>query len=194
MKYAEAAAQIADYRRQIHALREKLLQTRRAAQPEPVQDYELHSAAGAVRLSQLFGGHDDLIVVHNMGKGCPACTMWADGYNGLHPHLSSRAAFVVSSPDAPEVQRQFAATRGWRFPMVSHAGSTFAADMGYRSGTRWLPGVSVFRRSADGLARVGDTGFSPGDDFCATYHFFDLLPQGAGDWHPKFSYGAAGTT
>jgi predicted dithiol-disulfide oxidoreductase (DUF899 family) len=59
--------------------------------------------------------------------------MWADGYNGIHHHIATRAAFVVSSPEPPEVQRKFAASRGWKFPMISHAGSTFAADMGFRT-------------------------------------------------------------
>ena len=30
--------------------------------------------------------------------------------------------------------------------------------------------------------RVSDTGFSPGDDFCTLWHFFDLLPGGVGNW------------
>jgi hypothetical protein len=37
--------------------------------------------------------------------------------------------------------------------------------------------------------RVSDTGFSPGDDFCALWHLFDLLPGGAGDWQAKYRYG-----
>src|SRR5262249_22587810 len=137
-----------------------------------------------LRLSELFGAHQDLIVVHNMGKTCPACTMWADGYNGIHHHVATRASFVVSSPDAPEVQRKFAESRGWRFPMVSHLGTTFAADMGYRSERGWLPGVSVFRRSDQKILRISDVGWSPGDDFCTVWHFFDLLPGGAGGWQP----------
>jgi hypothetical protein len=30
---------------------------------------------------------------------------------------------------------------------------------------------------------------SPGDDFCTVWHRFDLLPEGADDWAPKFTYG-----
>ena len=58
--------------------------------------------------------------------------MWADGFNGVYEHLASRAAFVVASPNPVETQKQFAASRGWRFPMVSYEGSPFAEDMGYR--------------------------------------------------------------
>ena len=44
-----------------------------------------------------------------------------------------------------------------------------------------MPGVSVFRREAGTIVRVSDTGFSPGDDFCTLWHFFDLLPGGVGE-------------
>ena len=102
---------------------------------------------------------------------------------------ADRAAFVVSSPDSPEVQREFAKSRGWRFPMVSHEGTTFAADMGYRGEKGgWLPGVSVFRRDGKRILRVSDTRFHPFDDFAGAWHLFDMLPGGSGGWMPKFTY------
>jgi predicted dithiol-disulfide oxidoreductase (DUF899 family) len=188
MKYSDAAARLAEYRREIAAVRAQMRATLAAAEPQPVSDYEFQTPAGPVRLSSLFGDHTQLIVVHNMGTSCPNCTMWADGYNGIHQHVASRAAFVVSSPDPPEVQRSFAAGRGWQFPMVSHAGSSFAADMGSRGVNRWLPGISVFERRGQQIVRVADASFSPGDDFCTLWHFFDLLPGGAGDWRPRLKY------
>ena len=72
-------------------------------------------------------------MIHNIGTSCAYCTLWADGFNGIYDHLVSRAAFVVSGPDRPDVQRTFAGSRNWRFPMVSHADATFAMNMGYRS-------------------------------------------------------------
>jgi predicted dithiol-disulfide oxidoreductase (DUF899 family) len=124
-----------------------------------------------------------------MGASCVYCTLWADGFNGIHDHLANRAAFVVSSPDPPDAQRRFAAGRGWRFPMVSHVGTSFAADMGYRSEEgNWRPGVSVFRRAGDRIVRVADTGFEPHDDYCALWHLLGLLPGGAEGWSPRFSY------
>ncbi|HVN46568.1 MAG TPA: DUF899 family protein [Steroidobacteraceae bacterium] len=183
MKYADVHGKLADYRRQIAVVREKMRETLAAVEPQEVQDYELTNSDGTVRLSELFGRHDDLILIHNMGVACSYCTLWADGYNGIHPHVASRAGFAVSSPDRPPVQRKFAESRGWRFPMVSHAGSSFAADMGYVSAKGgWMPGVSVFRRDGTRILRVSDTGFSPGDDFCTLWHFFDLLPGGVGEW------------
>jgi len=183
MKYTDVTGKLADYRRQIAAIREHMRETLASVEPQKVEDYELMNSDGPVRLSGLFGDHEDLIVVHNMGVSCSYCTLWADGYNGIHQHVVTRAGFAVSSPDRPAVQRKFAESRGWRFPMVSHAGSSFAADMGYRSAQGgWMPGVSVFRREAADIVRVSDTGFSPGDDFCTLWHFFDLLPGGVGEW------------
>ena len=61
--------------------------------------------------------------------------------------------------------------------------ASFAADMGYVSEKGgWMPGVSVFRREGDAIVRVSSTGFSPGDDYCTLWHFFDLLPGGVGEW------------
>jgi len=133
VNYRGTSTRLAEYRRQIADLRDKMRETRAAAEPEEVPDYVFTNSNGAVRLSELFGDKPDLIVIHNMGASCPHCTLWADGFNGIYDHLANRAAFVLSSPDAPDNQKRFATSRGWRFPMVSHNGTTFAADMGYRS-------------------------------------------------------------
>jgi predicted dithiol-disulfide oxidoreductase (DUF899 family) len=188
MNYATGSAKLNEYRQQIADIRKQMRATQAAVDPQDVNDYQFKTMEGSIRLSQLFGDHKDLIVVHNMGTSCPSCTMWADGYNGVHHHIVTRAAFVVSSPDLPEVQRKFATGRGWKFLMVSHAGTTFAEDMGYKSPKGWRPGISVFQRNGKKIVRVSDTGLRPGDDFCAVWHMFDLLPDGAGEWMPKFKY------
>jgi predicted dithiol-disulfide oxidoreductase (DUF899 family) len=189
MSYRNTAEKLTAYRSEITALREKMRALQAEIEPEPVTDYELTGAAGKAHLSQLFGDKQDLFVIHNMGTSCPGCTMWADGFNGVYHHLADRGAFVVSSPDAPDVQKKFAAGRGWRFPMFSHQGTSFAADMGYRSESGgWRPGISVFQRAGKKVVRVADTGFEPGDDFCAAWHIFDLLPEGRAGWRPKFVY------
>jgi predicted dithiol-disulfide oxidoreductase (DUF899 family) len=188
MNYKETAGRLAEYRSQIADIREKMRRTRAANEPEEVHDYEFATTSGKTRLSTLFCGKDTLFVIHNMGASCAYCTMWADGFNGVFEHLRDRAAFAVSSPDTAERQQSFAADRGWNFPMVSTQGTTFAEDMGYRPDGRAMPGVSVFKRKGDRILRVADTSFAPGDDFCAVWHLFDLIPEGTADWQPKFSY------
>ena len=94
----EVTEKLAAYRREIAALRDKIRALQNEAEPEEVENYRFATTEGAVRLSELFGDKEYLFVIHNMGKSCPACTMWADGFNGVLPHLENHAAFVVSSP------------------------------------------------------------------------------------------------
>ena len=84
------------------ARRKKLVKLRRQLPPEPVRDYELRNAGGPVKISEMFGDKEDLILIHNMGAGCSYCTLWADEFNGVFQHLQSRTGFVVVSPDSPE--------------------------------------------------------------------------------------------
>jgi predicted dithiol-disulfide oxidoreductase (DUF899 family) len=188
MKYADATRKLASLQKELRALRKEMAKVRKAAQPQPVEDYQFTRASGEkVRLSELFGGKEHLFVVHNMGASCPYCTLWADGFNGVNDHLQDRAAFVVATPDAPRKQVQFAASRGWKFPMVSHAGTSFAADMGYAGKDGFYPGVSVFARKNGAIVRVSDDSFAPGDDYCGLWHLFALLPGKPG-WQPKYVY------
>jgi predicted dithiol-disulfide oxidoreductase (DUF899 family) len=197
MTYAETMAAIRGRRAEIDDLRSGLRALQASVEPEAVADYEFTRWDGPVRLSQLFGDKRDLFVIHNMGAGCAYCTMWADGFNGVYDHLADRAAFVLSTPNTPQVQKQFAKSRGWRFPMVSHQGTSFAADMGFlRPGFDtladtlggWYPGLTVFRKDDERVLRVSDADLGPYDDFCSVRHFLDLLPEGPAGWEPKFRY------
>ena len=171
------------------AEQDRLAELKRRLPPKPVEDYTLAGWDGPVKLSELFAGKPDLIVVHNMGTGCAYCTLWADGFNGVAPHIGDRAGLVVVSPDSPEVQKAFAAARGWRFRMASGEGTTFIQDMGFRGGKSWMPGVSTFWRDGSGaIFRVAKAPFGPGDPFAGIWHLFALLKDGAGDWKPKFAY------
>jgi predicted dithiol-disulfide oxidoreductase (DUF899 family) len=190
MPYPDDIARLASFREQIAGIRQKMREIQASVEPEAVADHVFATPDGPRSLSALFGDKRDLFVIHNMGTSCPNCTLWADGFNGIYPHIANRSAFAVTSPDPPELQQRFATDRGWRFPMVSHQGSSFAADMGYRSDSGgWLPGVSVFRRDGDRIVRVSDTGFKPNDDFCTVWQLLELLPDGAAGWGPQFRYG-----
>ena len=168
---------------------ERLAELKRRQPPEEVKEYFLNGPDGKVPLSELFRGKKDLIVIHNMGRHCRYCTMWADGINGLLPHLADRAGFAVVSPDPVPVQQKFAQRRGWKFPFYSGRGTTFIKDMGFlpRPGEPW-PGVSTFRRRGRKIYRVARAGFGPFDPFCAAWPLFALLDGGVGPWTPKFRY------
>ncbi len=192
MNYAETRAALEAKRAEIAGIRTEMRALQAAAQPQDVTDYVFSGWEGPVRLSELFGDKENLILIHNMGRSCSSCTMWADGFNGVYDHLASRAAFAVSSPDTIDVQKAFAASRGWRFPMVSHAGTGFAEEMGYRRpGAEqggWRPGVSAFRKAGGRMLRLSDTELGPMDDFCVYYHLMEMIPGGDPGFTPKFSY------
>jgi predicted dithiol-disulfide oxidoreductase (DUF899 family) len=78
--------------------------------------------------------------------------------------------------------------------MVSDPEKRFAAAMGYIEDGALLPGVSVFKKRNGGVVRVSDARFSPGDDFCSLWHFFELIPEGRDGWAPRFSYAAKAST
>ena len=188
MSYSDTVVQLNDYRRQIADIRAEMRALQASISPQLVPDYVFDTLHGPVALADLFGDKSDLFVIHNMGKGCSYCTLWADGFNGVSQHLEDRAAFVVSSPDAPETQQEFANSRGWRFRMVSHANTSFAEDMGYRRDGKWFPGVSVFRKQGADIVRVSDAQLGPNDDFCVVWSFLELLPAGPDGWRPRYSY------
>lgn len=186
-EYAEAWANLQE-------AKQRVIEVSRRIGPERVEDYELQGREGSVRLSEMFGDKQDLILVHNMGSECPYCTMWADEFQGVLRHLQDRAAFVLVSPNSVEVQQAVREKRGWTFEMYSAEGASFIKDMGFESdgisyNSNAMPGVSTFRKNADGtIDRIARDFFGPGDLYCGAWHLFDLLADGAGDWEAKLEY------
>ncbi len=175
----------------IVAKKKELAELRRT---QPRQALPKYTFAQDETLVDLFNGRDELLILHNMGKGCRFCTLWADGLIGFYPHIVDRCAFVLVSPDDPATQKEFAESRGWPFRMVSDAARAFTKDMGmwkpYEDGKEgpW-PGISSFKRQADGfIVRVAQADLGEGDDFCAIWHLFDLLEAGPNGWEPQYSY------
>src|SRR5690349_10614506 len=117
--FEQCEDQISAQEKIVRAEMEKLFQLHKARPPEVVKDYTFASASGPVKLSELFGEKNELILIHNMGKSCAYCTLWADGFNGFTAHLENRAGFVLVNNDTVEEQTAFANARGWKFKVVS---------------------------------------------------------------------------
>ena len=191
MSNEETKQKLGELYQQLMDVRNSMLELQTGIEPEPIEDYELETLDGPCRVSSFFGELDTLFLVHNMGSHCAYCTLWADGFNGVIAHLQDRAGFLLTSPESPEKQQEFAKSRGWRFPMASVGNSTLAADLGYHLGEgEFLPGVTVLKKLDDGsVAKVADTPFGPGDPYCAVFNLFDLIPGGSSvDWQPKLAY------
>jgi predicted dithiol-disulfide oxidoreductase (DUF899 family) len=171
--------------------KKELAELRRAQPREVVKDYTFETSQGEVRLSELFEGRQDLLVIHNMGQACRYCMLWADGFNGVLPHLENRTAVVMVNPDPVEHQQKFAKDRGWNFKIVRDASGEFskATGMHGEEPNSFWPGATGFTRGEDGsVKRVASAPFGEGDDFCATWHLLDLLADGWNEWDPKYRY------
>ena len=166
-----------------------------------------------VRLADLFAdGHDTLIVDHLMfGAGdhnaffgldadapCPMCSMWADGYNAVAPHIEQHASFVLVARAEIGRLRRWARRRDWgRIRLLSAHHNTFIRDLNMETedGSQ-LPGVSVFTRAADGAVyhrySIGadlSNGHGRGIDLLSpVWNLLDLTPAGRGDWYPGHEY------
>jgi len=176
---------------ELKQVREKVTALRKKLDNKLVPDYTLKDPDGhPVSLSSLFGTKDDLIIIHNMGKSCPYCTLWADGLIGFKKHLENRAGFALVSHDRPSVLREFGASRGWNFKYLSNDGGPFSKDMGFQDekGSPW-PGISTFHRDPNGaIKRMSHAMFGPGDDFCSIWHMFEMLKDGPNGWGPNYGY------
>jgi predicted dithiol-disulfide oxidoreductase (DUF899 family) len=165
---------------QLTELAAQVVRARFSVKGQPVANYAFTAWDGQqTSLSQIFGDHDNLIIIHNMGASCGYCTMWADGINGLLPYLEKTAAVAMVNHDPIERQKAVSRERGWKFRMLDASHTDFFADMGFRDkkNNGLLPGTSTFTREKDGaILRHGMAFFGPGDKFCAVYSFLDLLP------------------
>ncbi|WP_010098235.1 DUF899 family protein [Ornithinibacillus scapharcae] len=186
MQPNEILEEINALEKEIHEKKTTLMELRKSVPRVNVQNYAFRGPFNKeISLLELFGDKDELIVIQNMGKSCSYCTMWADGFNGVYHHIVKKAAFVVASPDSPEVQDAYAAERRWQFPMVSTMDNTFKEDMGFVKDGYQYPGVSTFQKDDEGnIYHVADAPFGPGDEFCSVWYLFDLLPSGRKGYQP----------
>lgn len=201
---------------------ERVAQMRRQLPPGPIvsEDYTFTEGprdltqdgpAQRVRLSDLFGeGRDELILINYMygpedDAPCPMCTMWADGYDAVAPHVERRANFALVAATELANLRTLAQERNWRnLRLLSSHGTSFNRDYRIESeGGVQHPGVMVFQRDQDGTIRLFHAAelmlpakFTPpaGEDprgidlYTPVWQLFDLLPGGRGNDYPSLSY------
>jgi len=176
------------------------------------QDYQFQSENGEVGLADLFDGRSQLIVQHfifgaDWNEGCKACSLMAENYDGVIPHLKQRDVSLVAISRAPlEKLLAFRNRMGWGFNWVSSLGSNFNADfdVGFTAEqvegevyynyhlTKFpmteAPGVSIFALDSDGVVYHTYSCFGRGlDPLMGTYQYLDLVPKGRDE--DNLSYG-----
>jgi len=175
--------------------------------------YVFDSADGPVALPDLFGPRSQLIVYHFMfdpdwSEGCKSCSFVADHYNPITVHLNQRDVSMVTVSRAPlNKLLSFKKRMGWTFDWVSSFGTDFNRDFHvsfseqdlstnavyYNYETqpfpvREAPGISVFKKSADGQVFHTYSSYGRGlENMLGTYTFLDLVPKGRDE--ATLSYG-----
>jgi len=173
---------------EIYALTEKLNALRKQSPGTKTPNYTFLTLDGEVTLLELFGDHDKLLLIHNMGQGCRYCMLWADGFNGFLPHLESAMSVALVSKDSPELQRRFANFRGWRFRLASHGGGKYIQEQSVTEGENNSPGAVVYERIGDEIYRKNDSEFGPGDLYCSMWGLLGLAGLGEAEWTPQYNY------
>ena len=179
---------ITELEQEIGKLTAKLNELRREAEPQPVPDYSFAMLSGEVTLLDLFAGKEQLLAIHNMGHGCRYCTLWADGFNGLLAHLETAMSVVLLSRDPPQLQRDFASSRNWRFRLASHGGGRYISEQTVMEGMDNMPGAVVYERSDDQVFRKNSAVFGPGDLYCSFWPLLALAGMDLSQWTPQYRY------
>jgi predicted dithiol-disulfide oxidoreductase (DUF899 family) len=152
----------------------------------------------------LADGKNELILQHMMfapdaERGCPMCSMWADGFDGIAHHMGDRVVFAVVGRAPIGKLRAWGRARGWsRLRLLSSSETSFNADFGVEiSPERQLPGVSVFTREGEAIQHrytsegsLVERHHRAMDLLTPVWNLLDLLPSGRGDWMPKHFYDA----
>ncbi len=180
--------EIVELEGQIYELTLKLHELQKSNSGEVVENYVFDTQAGQTNLLELFGEHERLLAIHNMGQACRYCTLWADGLNGFLPHLESTMAVVLVSKDSPDLQRTFANSRGWRFRLASHGGGDYAREQTVQEGAINMPGAVVYERKGDDIVRKNAVIFGPGDLYCSMWNLLALAGLSEDGWTPQYSY------
>jgi predicted dithiol-disulfide oxidoreductase (DUF899 family) len=186
-------------------LRDEHARERRALPWERVsKEYLLDGAKGKQTLAELFDGRSQLIVYHFMfapgaKAGCPHCSLRADGFDGIQPHLNQRDVTMICVSRAPyETLAAYRERMGWHFTWVSSGGNEFnrdyyvyftpeelAAKRAYFNYTMQNPGPadreghSVFVKGVNGEVYHTYSCYDRGNDnLNIHYAYLDMVPKG----------------
>jgi predicted dithiol-disulfide oxidoreductase (DUF899 family) len=121
---------------------DELRRQRRQLPWVPVEkEYVFETEEGAKTLAELFDGRSQLLTYHFMfgfgyrvdaqNPGCTGCSLVADHFDAVRPHLNGHDVTLIAESIAPlEELRPYKERMGWRFPWVSSLGSDFKYDFG----------------------------------------------------------------
>jgi predicted dithiol-disulfide oxidoreductase (DUF899 family) len=174
------------------------------------EDYVFDEAApdGAVartRLSELFAPGKRSLIVYSfmfgpeMATACPMCTSFLDGMDAYAPHVRQRVTLAVVARSPIERIRGFARQRGWKnLRLLSSGKNGYNGDyLAETPNGEQIPACNVFVKDGDGVFHFWAAEMlyarTPGhprhlDLLWPIWSYFDLTPEGRGDWMPRLAY------
>ncbi|GAA2757624.1 DUF899 family protein [Actinopolymorpha rutila] len=210
-EYAAARAALAEAEHDLTRRIEAVAQLRRALPPggrvpedfvfsEGPRDIDDGDVAGDVRMSELFCGHESLLLYSFMydgnGAGCRMCTSLIDGYDGAAPDLEQRVGFAVVAPAPFHALRAYGRERRWRnVRLVADPDASFSRAYGAVTADGDLRSLMHVFTRRDGSIRHFYTAEKPPSDkgqddrhldlSWSLWGALDLTPEGRGaDWRP----------
>lgn len=159
--------------------------------------YDLAADGRSVVIYHLMFGEND-------EQPCSVCSLFVDGQNGVGKHYKQLVNFAVVAKKPAAQLQEYADKRGWKdVTFLSSAGNTFNKDMNVEY-PKWAPssyqnpGISVFRKDAEGNVRHVYTQFQVFDAkdnvnwglglLSPLYNTLDLTPEGRGTFFPGNDY------
>ena len=204
-EWLDARRQLLASEKEFSRLRDRLSQERRELPWAQVEKtYVFDGPDGEHALADLFRGRSQLVVYHFMfgpdwNAGCKSCSFWADGFNGIIPHLNQRDVTFLAISRAPlDRLEAFRRRMGWSFDWLSSLRSDFNLDYGvsftdeeiatgtvdynyaaHKAYGSEMPGISVFFKDGSGTVFHTYSCYARGLDMLNTaYHYLDLAPKG----------------
>jgi predicted dithiol-disulfide oxidoreductase (DUF899 family) len=186
-------------------LRDELSRERRELPWEAVEkNYVFEGADGKQTLPELFEGRTQLVMYHFMFhpddvKVCPHCSLRADNFNGIIPHLNQRDVTMIVVSRAPYSKlAAYQKRMGWTFKWVSSNDTDFNFDyhvsftpeefaqkkafFNFKIQDPKAPereGHSVFYKDASGAVFHTYSCYDRGNDMLNLhYHYLDMVPKG----------------
>jgi predicted dithiol-disulfide oxidoreductase (DUF899 family) len=176
---------------------EEVAAMRRSLPPGPVvPDYEFIEDGNRVRLSDLFAENKPYLILYHLmywaddDSFCPMCSLWIDGFNGIAPHVTQRANFVIASRAPVDKLQAWGAHREWhRLRLLSGDGPAFARAIDAEDADG-NPDSTIVVFAKDGhevrhvytahpMLEDRERGI---DLLSPVWHLFDLMPSGRDDW------------
>jgi len=177
---------------------------------EVSENYAFEGQRGAVRLSQLFGDKNTLVLYSMMlgpqrERACPMCTAMLTSWEGTARNLRERVALAVTARSPIERLLDFKKERGWQNLQIYSDTTGDYTGAYVDAGDGDVPGLSVFTRG-DGIVRHFWSGEMSGEmadpdqdprgapDLDPLWAILDLTPAGRGSaWYPKLEYASLTT-